>query len=64
GPWLPEEDGGRWDVSAVGVAAGGGGGRGLAIVEHVAAAHGWTLEVDESPEGGFRATLVGAEPTG
>ena len=64
GPGLPDDERDRVELTDFGVSPGGGTGIGLAIVEHVAAAHGWTLEVDESPEGGFRATLVGAEPTG
>ncbi|EMA57131.1 PAS domain-containing sensor histidine kinase [Halorubrum lipolyticum] len=46
-----------------GVSNGGGTGIGLAIVERVAAAHGWTVEIGESADGGFEARLVGAEPT-
>ncbi|MEZ3162345.1 PAS domain-containing sensor histidine kinase [Halorubrum sp. RMP-47] len=70
GPGLPDDagllDGADPTAELVdfGVSRGGGTGIGLAIVERVAAAHGWTLEIDESSEGGFRATLVGAEPTG
>ena len=70
GPGLPD-DAARSDAADrtdelldFGVSRGGGTGIGLAIVERVAAAHGWTLEIDESAGGGFRATLVGAEPTG
>ncbi|SDF70571.1 PAS domain S-box-containing protein [Halorubrum xinjiangense] len=69
GPGLPDDAAasdaaGRTDeLVDFGVSRGGGIGIGLAIVERVAAAHGWTLEIDESAEGGFRATLVGAEPT-
>src|SRR6056297_75075 len=70
GPGLPDDaalsDGSNptADLVDFGVSRDGGTGIGLAIVERVAAAHGWTLEIDESAEGGFRATLVGAEPTG
>ncbi|QKG92738.1 PAS domain-containing sensor histidine kinase [Halorubrum salinarum] len=63
GPGLPDDQGDRAALTDFGVSPDGGTGIGLAIVERVAAAHGWTLEIDESAAGGFRATLVGAEPT-
>ncbi|MFC5278132.1 ATP-binding protein [Halorubrum rubrum] len=62
GPGLPEDA--CDEVTEFGVSKDGGTGIGLAIVERVAAAHGWTLEVGESRAGGFEARLVGAEPTG
>ncbi|OYR82068.1 hypothetical protein DJ84_11445, partial [Halorubrum ezzemoulense] len=63
GPGLPDDERDRAELTDFGVSPDGGTGIGLAIVERVAAAHGWTLEIGESAEGGFRATLVGAEPT-
>jgi PAS domain S-box-containing protein len=53
----------RDELTEFGVSKDGGTGIGLAIVERVAAVHGWELAVDESATGGFRVTLVGAEPT-
>ncbi|CDK41095.1 PAS domain-containing sensor histidine kinase [Halorubrum sp. AJ67] len=64
GPGLPDDERERDELTEFGVSRGGGTGIGLAIVERVAAAHGWTLEIGESADDGFRATLVGAEPTG
>ncbi|WP_200531079.1 PAS domain-containing sensor histidine kinase [Halorubrum sp. LN27] len=60
GPGIDADD--LDEVAAFGVSHGGGTGIGLAIVKRVAAAHGWELDLGESDAGGFRATLVGAEP--
>jgi len=38
----------------------GGTGFGLAIVETVAETHGWTVDIEESPDGGARFTFRGA----
>ena len=62
GPGLPADD--REAATEFGVSNDDGTGIGLAIVERVAAAHGWTVALGESPSGGFEARLVGAEPTG
>ncbi|WP_080506136.1 PAS domain-containing sensor histidine kinase [Halorubrum sp. BV1] len=51
------------ELTEFGVSNDGGTGIGLTIVERVATAHGWDLDIGESASGGFRATLVGAEPT-
>jgi len=60
GPGLPPDE--HDAVTEFGVSNDGGTGIGLAIVERVAAAHDWTLEIGESEGGGFEARLVGAEP--
>ncbi|EMA65975.1 PAS/PAC sensor signal transduction histidine kinase [Halorubrum aidingense JCM 13560] len=62
GPGIPADE--REAVAGFGVSNDGGTGIGLAIVERAAAAHGWSLELGESPSGGAEARLVGAEPTG
>ncbi|MFB6177415.1 MAG: ATP-binding protein, partial [Halobaculum sp.] len=53
GPGIPEEN--RSEVFDAGFSTGDAGtGFGLKIVRQVADAHGWTLDVTESPEGGAR----------
>ncbi|OSO97565.1 PAS domain-containing sensor histidine kinase, partial [Halorubrum ezzemoulense DSM 17463] len=59
GPGLPDDERDRVELTDFGVSPGGGTGIGLATREHVAAAPGWTLEVDRCPGGGFRAPLAG-----
>ncbi|GAB3707726.1 PAS domain-containing sensor histidine kinase [Halorubrum pallidum] len=63
GPGLAVDDSVE-ELTEFGVSNHGGTGIGLAIVECVAAAHGWELDIGESESGGFRTTLVGVEPTG
>jgi len=49
------------ELTEFGVSNDDGTGIGLAIVERVAAAHGWDLDIGESASGGFRATVVGVQ---
>jgi signal transduction histidine kinase len=42
--------------------AGDGTGFGLAIVEQIADAHDWTVEIGESDDGGARFEVIGVEP--
>ncbi len=60
GPGIPGDR--RGSVREFGTSDGGGTGIGLTIVETIAEHHGWDLTLEESREGGLRATLVGATP--
>ena len=63
GPGIPEAD--REDVFEFGWSRGDGGtGFGLAIVEEIADAHGWTIAATESESGGARFEVTGVEPAG
>jgi len=60
GPGVPPEQ--RDSVFEAGhSAAGGGPGMGLAIVEQIADAHGWSVAVAESDDGGARFEITGVE---
>jgi PAS domain S-box-containing protein len=60
GPGVPAEA--RADVFDAGYSADSDGtGMGLAIVERVADAHGWTVTVTESPEDGARFEVTGVD---
>lgn len=60
GPGFPSESQQLLDV---GVSGGDSTGLGLAIVEEVAEAHGWTLALGASPDGGARLRFGGVEDT-
>jgi PAS domain S-box-containing protein len=63
GPGIPAEE--RDDVFEYGVTTSEEGtGLGLSIVRDVAAAHGWSVAVAESEEGGARFEFTGAEVVG
>ncbi|MEA5386363.1 ATP-binding protein [Haloarculaceae archaeon H-GB2-1] len=38
-----------------------GTGLGLSIVQQIAEAHGWTIDVEEAPNGGAQFTVRGVE---
>ncbi|MFC7228538.1 response regulator [Salinirubellus salinus] len=57
GPGIPLDE--REDVFVAGYATDGGTGFGLAIVERIAEAHGWTVAVGESEAGGARFEFTG-----
>jgi len=58
GPGVPPDD--RDDVFEWGhTTAGDGTGFGLAIVAEIAEAHGWEIDVEESPAGGARFEMTG-----
>jgi len=60
GPGIPESD--REDVLESGfTTSDDGSGFGLAIVEEIAAAHGWDVRVTDSAAGGARFEFVGAD---
>lgn len=62
GPGIPSER--RDQVFRPGYStAPDGTGFGLRIVERIAAGHGWTVELEESPEGGARFVFTGVKPT-
>ncbi len=61
GPGIPEAD--RESVFEAGFStANEGNGFGLAIVQQIAEAHGWTVTVSESEAGGARFEFTGIEP--
>lgn len=57
GPGIPEAD--REAVFEYGVSTDGGTGIGLAIVQAITEAHGWTVTITESTEGGARFEFTG-----
>jgi signal transduction histidine kinase len=59
GPGIPEDK--RDSVFDAGYSTGGGTGFGLAIVERIAEAHGWTVSVCESETGGARFEFGGLD---
>ena len=59
GPGIPERE--RGAVFETGYTTGDGTGFGLAIVEQVAEAHGWTVDVTESEGGGARFEFTGVD---
>jgi signal transduction histidine kinase len=60
GPGIPESD--REQVFEKGYTdAAGGSGFGLAIVERVVAAHGWSVRVTDGSDGGARFEITGVE---
>lgn len=59
GPGVPEDE--RDQIFEYGFSSTGGTGFGLAIVDAVAEAHGWSVTADESPMGGTRFAVEGVE---
>jgi len=60
GPGIPEDE--REDVFEYGYTTDtDAAGFGLAVVEEVAAAHGWTVDLTEGPDGGARVEVHGVE---
>jgi len=62
GPGIPEAD--RKRVFEYGHSGGDGTGFGLAIVETVAQAHGWSVAVTDGDTGGARFEVTGVSPDG
>jgi len=60
GPGIPE--GQRDRVFEKGYSGAGGTGFGLAIVERIVDAHGWSIRVTEGSDGGARFEITGIEP--
>ncbi|MFB6084001.1 MAG: sensor histidine kinase, partial [Halorientalis sp.] len=58
GPGIPEEE--RDSVFEFGHSESGGSGVGLAIVEQIAAAHGWEVSLSEDWDGGARFEFLTA----
>jgi len=59
GPGIPETD--RPDVFDGGFTTGSGTGLGLAVVERICSAHGWTVTATESASGGTRIEVTGVD---
>jgi len=64
GPGIPEDR--RTEIFELGESGGDGTGYGLTIVKEIAEAHGWTIRVSSSRDGGARFEITGVDtcPTG